>query len=101
MKTWLLIIALAICASPAFAGTFVSTRGCNFSFSWGYGNCVFTSAYIADPIRIPEQERQDAIAQARQDEKWDTFCKPTFTADQYGVRRATYAHKGCDVGRSE
>ena len=55
----------------------------------------------SDPVRNPEQERRDAIAEQKQDEQWDAFCKPTFKADEYGIRRASYAAKGCDVGRSE
>jgi len=62
---------------------------------------VWTSQYVAPSISDPELERMDAIAQNKQDEKWEAFCKPTFKTDQYGIRRATYAEKGCDVGRSE
>jgi hypothetical protein len=31
----------------------------------------------------------------------DAFCKPTFTSDEFGVHRASYARKGCEFGRNE
>jgi hypothetical protein len=101
LKKWMLIVALVVTASPAWAGTYVSTRNCAYSHFYGYSNCIWTSTYVPPPFPDFEQERADAIAQAKQDEKWDTFCQPTFRTDQYGVRRASYAAKGCDVGRSE
>src|ERR1700722_5119203 len=101
VKKGSLILALAACASPAFAGSLVSTSDCKYSRYYGYSSCVSTLTFVPDPVRNPEQERLDAIAEQKQDEKWDAFCKPTFKADQYGIRRASYAAKGCDVGRSE
>ncbi len=97
----MLSIAFVACASPAVAGTHVSTKNCAYSHFYGYSSCVWTSTYVAPPFPDAAQERADAIAQAKQDEKWDSFCQPTFKTDQYGVRRASYAAKGCDVGRSE
>jgi hypothetical protein len=101
VKKLLMIAALVAFASPAFAGSYVSTWGCNFSRYYGYSSCMSISTYVADPVRNPEQERLDAIAEQKQDEQWDAFCKPTFKADEYGIRRASYAAKGCDVGRRE
>jgi hypothetical protein len=49
----------------------------------------------------PQQERLDATARQREDEKWEAFCKPTFKADEFGVRRASCAKKGCEFGLSE
>lgn len=77
MKKGLLILALAACASPAFAGSLVSTSDCKYSHYYGYSHCVSTLTYVPDPVRNPEQERLDAIAEQKQDEKWDAFCKPT------------------------
>lgn len=97
----MLIVALAAGASPAFAGSLVETRDCKYSGFYGYSHCTWTSTYIPTPVRDLEQERLDAIAQGKEDAKWDAFCQPTFRADQYGVRRASYVKPGCDVGRSE
>ena len=99
MKKLLMTAALVAGASPALAGSLVSTSDCKYSRY--YSSCISTLTYVPDPVRNPEQERLDAIAQAKEDEKLDAFCKPTFKADQYGIRRASYAAKGCDVGRSE
>lgn len=101
VKTCMLIVALTAGASPAFAGSLVSTRDCRYSGFYGTSSCFSTLTYVPSPIRDFEQERIDAAMQAKEDEKWDAFCKPTFKTDDYGVRRAFYARRGCDVGRNE
>jgi hypothetical protein len=101
VKRRLLTVALIASASPALAGSHVSTRDCKYSHYYGYSSCVWISTYVPHAFPNPEQERMDAIAEQKQDEKWEAFCKPTFKADEYGIRRASYAEKGCDVGRSE
>jgi hypothetical protein len=101
VKKLLMTAALVACAPPALAGTFESTWSCKYSRYYGYSDCRSTWTHVPDPVRNREQERLDAIAQQKQDEKWEAFCKPTFKADEYGIRRASYAEKGCDVGRSE
>jgi len=93
--------ALVAWASPALAGSYVATSDCNHSRYYGYSSCLSRWTYVPDPVRNPDQERLDAIAQRQQDEKWEAFCKPSFKADEYGIRRASYAEKGCDVGRNE
>jgi hypothetical protein len=92
--------ALVVLASPAFADGFVASS-CNFSGYFGYSNCRTIWREIAEPVRDLKQERLDEIARQQDDAKWEAFCKPTFHADQYGVRRATYAKPGCEFGRSE
>jgi len=94
-------VTLVACVSPAFAETLVSTSHCKFSRYYGYDSCRTTWTKIPDPVRNPEQERLDAIALQKEDAKWEAFCKPSFKADAYGVRRASYTTKGCEFGRSE
>jgi hypothetical protein len=101
VKKLIMIAALVACASPALADSYVSTWGCKYSRYYGYRNCRSTSTKIPDPVRDVEQERLDAAARQKEDEKWTTFCKPAFTADEYGVRHATYAKQGCEFGRNE
>ena len=101
VKKLILTAALVACASPALAGGYVSTLGCKYSFFYGYTHCKSTWTEVADPVRDPEQERQDAIARQKEEAKWKEFCKPVFKADEYGVRRASYAKAGCEFGRSE
>jgi hypothetical protein len=101
VKKLMMTAALIACTSPAFAGSLVSTWNCKYSRFYGYDSCRTTWTEVPDPVRDPEQERLDAIARQKEDAKWEAFCKPTFKADELGVRRASYAYKGCDVGRSE
>jgi hypothetical protein len=101
VKKLMMIAALIVYASPALAGSYTSTWGCRYSRFYGFSNCRSTWTKIPDPVRDPEQERQDATTQQKEDEKWAAFCKPTFRADEYGVRRAAYAKQGCEFGRSE
>jgi len=101
VKKLLITAVLVVCASPALAGGYESTWNCKYSRYYGYSNCKTTWTEIPDPVRDPEQERQDAVARQKEDAKWKEFCKPIFRADQYGVRRASYAKAGCEYGRSE
>lgn len=101
MKKFMLTAALVACASPALAGSYVESSNCKFSRFYGYTNCKRTWTEIPDPVRNVEQERLDAVARQREDEKWEAFCKPTFKADEYGVRRASYTQKGCEFGLTE
>lgn len=101
MKKLMMIAACVALASPAFAGSFVSTWGCRHSGYYGYSNCRSTRTWVRDPVRDPEQQRLDAIERRKEDAKWDEFCKPRFRTDQYGVRRAYYANQGCEFGRTE
>jgi hypothetical protein len=101
VKRLVLATALVACASPALAEGYVSTWSCKYSRFYAYNNCRTTWTYVPDPIRDREQERLDAIAFQKENAKWEAFCKPTFKADEYGVRRASYARQGCEFGRSE
>ena len=65
----MLMVALAAGASPALAGTYVSTQDCRYSHFYGTSNCVWTSTYVPPPFFDPEQERFEATAQAQLDEK--------------------------------
>jgi hypothetical protein len=101
VKKLMMIAALAAFASPALAGSLISTSGCNFSRFYGYSDCTTIWTAVPYAVRDPEQERQDAIARKIEDAKWEAFCKPTFRTDQYGIRRASYAQQGCEFGRTE
>lgn len=101
LKTLAATVALVACGSPALAESLVSTSHCKFSRYYGYDSCRTTWTRVAAPVRNPEQERLDAIVLQKEDAKWAAFCKPTFKADEFGVRRASYAAQGCEFGRSE
>lgn len=97
----MVIAAFVAIASPALAGSEVSSWNCRYSYFYGYSHCTTTWTEIPDPVRDPEQERLDRIARQKEEAKWQDFCKPVFKADQYGVRRASYAKPGCEFGRTE
>jgi hypothetical protein len=101
VKTLILAAVLVACASPSLAGSYVSTWNCRHSRYYGYSDCRTTWTESPDPVRDVEQERLDAIAHQKEDAKWEAFCSPTFRADAYGVRRASYAKQGCEFGRTE
>ncbi|HET7887119.1 MAG TPA: hypothetical protein VFL62_12900 [Bradyrhizobium sp.] len=101
MKKLLLTAALFAYASPALAGSFVTTSNCRFSGYYGYVNCYATRTYVPDPIIDLEQERREAAERHKEDLKWEAFCKPKFRTDAYGMRRASYTRSGCEFGRSE
>ena len=101
LKTLAITAVLVACTSSALAESLVSTSHCKFSRYYGYDSCRTTWTRISSPVRNPEQERLDAIALQKEDAKWAAFCKPTFKADEFGVRRASYAAQGCEFGRSE
>lgn len=96
-----MIVVLVACASPASAESLVSSTSCKYSRYYGYDNCRTIWTRIPAAVRNPEQERLDALALQKEDAKWEAFCKPKFRADEFGVRRATYATQGCEFGRSE
>jgi hypothetical protein len=100
-KKLILTAALVACASPALAGSSVSAWNCRHSRYYGYSDCRTTWTDLPDPVRNVEQERLEAIARQKEDAKWEAFCRPTFRADEYGVRRASYARQGCEFGRTE
>jgi hypothetical protein len=101
MKKLMIIAVLAAAASPALAGSLVASSDCNYSGFYGYNSCRTVWTVIPTRERDREQERLDAIARRNVDAKWEDFCKPTFKADKYGVRRASYVHRGCEFGQSE
>jgi hypothetical protein len=101
VKKLMMIAAFVVVASPVSAGSLVATGNCRYSHFYGYSHCTTTWTEIADPVRDPEQERLDQIARQKEIAKWQDFCKPVFKADEYGVRRASYAKPGCEFGRTE
>lgn len=101
MKKLLMVAALVVLASPAFAESEVSNWGCRYSRFYGYSNCYSKWTKTPDPVRDAEQEKRDAEAHQKESEKWEQFCKPSFRNDEFGVLRATYAKQGCEFGRNE
>jgi hypothetical protein len=101
VKKLMMTAALVAFASPALAGSLISTSDCTHSRFYGYSNCTTTWTAVPYLVSDPAQQRLDTVARAKEDAKWEAFCKPTFRTDQYGIRRASYAERGCEFGRSE
>jgi hypothetical protein len=101
VKKGMMIAAFVVVASPVSAGSLVETGSCKYSGFYGYSHCTTIWTEIPDPVRDPEQERLDRVERQKEIAKWQEFCKPVFKADEYGVRRASYAKPGCEFGRTE
>ena len=101
MRTILTAAVLIISASPSLAGSVVTDSSCTSSRYYGHHRCLTITTYVSDLIPDYAQERRDAIEHDKEEAKWEAFCKPSFKADPYGVRRATYAVNGCEFGRSD
>ena len=70
------------------------------TYSKFFGRTCRTT-YIEDEARNPAQEIEDQKARRASIDKWEGFCKPVRTYDNFGVGRLVYAHRGCEFGRSE
>ncbi|MGJ4889716.1 hypothetical protein ACQR1Y_16060 [Bradyrhizobium sp. HKCCYLRH3099] len=97
---------LALSVSPVQARSWVDRSVCQGSRFYGYSRCTYTHtelppasrdvSFTPSPAARQEEEARDAEAA-----KWEAYCKPVYRHDEYGIRRASYAHAGCEFGRSE
>ncbi len=55
--------------------------------------CITAEVGGADPRII---EREPVM-----DREWRAFCKPQVFVDELGAEHLTYAHKGCEYGRTK
>lgn len=97
MRKLLLAVALtAAFTTAANAEGFSVTRHClHNDYS---STCSTVARPLPEPVELTEEER---AAQEAEFQKWTAFCRPVGHQDEYGVTRLAYAHKGCDLGRSE
>ena len=58
-------------------------------------------AALLQRIRDEAQEAEDYRARQENIKKWEAFCKPTRTYDNFGMVRLVYARNGCEFGRNE
>lgn len=71
------------------------SRVCTYSQFYG-SRCTWQA--IRDPAPPTEAEIEAKRADIA---KWEAFCKPVRNVGDDGLVRLTYAHKGCEFGRSE
>ena len=95
MKILFAIATLAMVSTSAQAWEMVEK--CTFSKFFGR-TCRTT--YV-ESERNPVQDQEDEKARRASIEKWEGFCQPVRSYDKLGVVRLSYAHKGCEFGRSE
>lgn len=86
------LTTLALTA-PAFSFDHTITYAPYYKFSPGASARMIN---IPPPLSAAERE-----ALAIEDRKWLAFCKPTRHVDEFNVTRLSYAHDGCEFGRSE
>lgn len=96
MKILFAIATLALVSTSAQAWEMVEK--CTFSKFFGR-TCRTT--YVQIEPRNSAQELEDDKARRASIEKWEGFCRPVRNYDNLGVVRLSYAHKGCEFGRSE
>jgi len=53
------------------------------------------------PVRRDFLSADEVAAKAERVRVWEVFCKPVAAVDSLGVSRYTYAHPGCEHGRTQ
>lgn len=93
----------ALVIGTAFAWASKANAGglqfnCNSSYGYGYHSTRCALEPIPEPRKLTAEEIAE---QQRSDEHWLAYCQPKRQADDEGVIHLTYAHPGCEHGRSE
>jgi hypothetical protein len=97
--TLYVIFALAVLSSSAQAWE-VRTN-CAHSRFYGTGSCRTVGIEDQPQIRDEAQEAEDYKAKQESIKKWEAYCKPSRSYDNFGMVRLSYAKKGCEFGRSD
>jgi hypothetical protein len=93
------IVALGLLSSSAQAWEIRTT--CSHSRFYGSSSCRTVGVEDQPQIRDEAQEAEDYKAKQESIKKWEAYCKPTRSYDNFGVVRLLYARSGCEFGRSE
>lgn len=90
----------------ALAATALISPACAGGFNWQCyhsrfaTNCSMVEIGAPAPLSPAETAEREAARQAEL-EKWTKFCQPVGKTDDMGMVRLSYAHPGCEFGRSE
>jgi hypothetical protein len=98
MKSIYFIVALTLMSTAAQA--WEERTNCAQSRFYGTLSCRTIGIDDQRP-RDPAQEAEDLKLKQEGIKKWEAFCKPTRTHDQFGVVRLVYARSGCEFGLTE
>lgn len=96
MRKFLLIAAMVCVAGSAAAQDRIVSTQCG-----GFGRSFGCTTIARDLVKPAPPTADDIAASDARHAKWLEFCKPVAKQDEMGVSRFSYAHAGCDVGRSE
>lgn len=98
MFCYLVISILLLCEQPAHA------RGWRHHGHHFYAPPVYLIERSTGIHGVPGggvMSDDEYAAKMRRIHKWEEFCQPVIAPDALGVMRYSYAHDGCDLGRSE
>ena len=97
--TLYVMFALALLSSSAQAWE-VRTN-CAHSRFYGATSCRTVGIEDQPQVRDEAQEAEDYRAKQESIKKWEAYCKPSRSYDNFGMVRLVYAKRGCEFGRSE
>jgi hypothetical protein len=93
-----IMIALALVASTASAQAGWHHRSQSYIWTSPVYSYEQPSAAI---YAVGRSSSADEAARQERIGRWEAFCRPVAHVDTLGVSRYSYAHEGCDVGRTE
>lgn len=107
-----LITTLSAIVTQVYAADVVTTTNCKPNYIGRGHSCqtISTTPDAPEPRRaLTNKERAEQNAyyaaldaeRTARIEKWEAFCKPVVVQGEDGISRYTYAHKNCDMGRSQ
>lgn len=97
MKTIYLVVVAALMSSSAQAWEERTTC----AHSYGTFSCRTVGIEDQRKTRDPAQEAEDLKVKQDGIRKWEAFCRPSRTQDEFGVVRLAYAKRGCEFGVNE
>jgi len=99
MKNIYFIVALTLMSTAAQA--WEVRTSCAHSRFYGATSCKTVGIEDQPQTRDTAQEAEDLKIKQEGIKKWEAFCKPTRTRDEFGMVRLVYARSGCEFGRTE
>ena len=99
MKSIYFIVALTLMSTAAQA--WEVRTSCAHSRFYGATSCKTVGIEDQPQTRDTAQEAEDLKLKQEGIKKWEAFCRPTRTHDEFGVVRLAYARNGCEFGINE
>src|ERR1700730_14903690 len=99
MKTIYIIASVALMSSSAQA--WEERTICAHSRFYGTLSCRTIGIEDQRQARDPAQDEEHYKASHESIKKWEAFCRPSRTHDEFVVVRLAYARNGCEFGINE